>query len=485
MNDNTGEMPNPLNPNNNPLDANPADSQPLEKIVEEVQTVNTAPTEQPAADPMARPMEQAPVAEPIQPKKKKTGLIVAGIIAAVVAIGCGVAAAIIFAMNGGDPVEKAVAKIMSGEMPAYTALNGQITVTPSDESSVISNVTIGLDSKAATTSMLNDTKATVTANFVSGDAVDFSVEEVYGSNGDLFLKLENVGDALEGFAEAVENSASYQNTVDCIEDETGETICDDQFTTTTQNCEVDDVNCLSTYGSVDSSNTGLATTLGSLGGVIELIDGQWLRVSLDDLSSLSGSGVVSADNGMTCIAGVLSNYKNYSNSIVESYKKAPFISSTTEGVTLASKSGQPVRKIVLNNENYKGFANSMKDSAFMKDLMACSDEGANVETSADASFDNMPTMYVEVDKDFNFARLAFDAPIRGASTCDCVYADECDCGDESEEIAKLSVDVSMSYPDTINVAEPKEYTDLSTLLQQLFLNMYSTSGYNTDTVIAQ
>lgn len=478
MNENPGEMPNPLNPNNNPLDANPAESQPLEEIVEEVQTVSVTPTGESSTDPMARPMEQAPVVEPVQPKKKKTGLIVAGVIAAVLAIGCGVAAAIILTMNGGDPVAKAIEKIASGKMPGYAEINGKITVTPNDEESIVSSVEVDLDSKTATTSMLNNTKATVTTKFANGDGVDLNVEEIYGADGDLYLKLENVASAIEGFSEAMNSNTNAENTSGCFESEEGETICPIESEQTT-NCDADGTNCLS-YDDVELGEPGLTDVLGGFGGIIEVIDGQWLRISVDDLNGLSESGITSSDNGLTCVTGVLSNYKNYSNSVVEAYSKNPFISSTTEGVTIASKTGQPVRKVVFDSEKLTGFSASMKDSAFVKDLQACSDEGATVETDTDGSFENMPTFYVEVDGDFNFTRVTFDAPVMDTSSCKCLEVEDCDC--EGEETARINVDLSLSYPDTINVAEPTEYKDLSTMLQELFTMMYSNQGAQTDNI---
>ena len=513
MNDNTGEMPNPLNPNNNPLDANPAESQPLEEIVEEVQAVSVAPAEQPADTPaeqpantapveqpvdvapveqpivesveqpvvdlMARPMEKAPVPEPVQPKKKKTGLIVAGIIAAVVAIGCGVAAAIIFALNSGDPVAKAIEKIASGNLPAYANITGAITITPNEENPVLSNLQVNLDSSASTTSLVNTTKASVTANFANGDAVDFTVEEKYGSNGDLYLRFSDIAEAIESYTNAMNNS-SVTTTDNCIEDENGNTICDEETLETVETVDCETADGCQSLNATNGSNLGgsdvMGSMLGSFGEIFDMVDGEWLRVSVDELSALTnGSGV---DNETTCIANVIANPNNYKNGIVEAYNNNQFISSTTEGVKIASKSGQPVRKVVINNEKLNGFKNAVKNTTLYKDLMDCSGSN-NVESTSSSTLSNIPTMYVEVDKDYNFTRVTFDAPVSTTTSvtdCDCDDPNDCDCENETSAGANANVDFSISYPDRIDVAEPTEYTDLSSLLQQLFLNMYSAPG---------
>ncbi len=505
MNENPGEMPNPLNPNNDPLDANPAESQPLEEIVEEVQAVNVTPVEQPidvaptgdpvvdpvvnpvvdpTIDPTNRPMEKAPVAEPVQPKKKKTGLIVAGIVAILVAIGCGVAAAIMFTMNSGDPVVKAVEKVFGGNMPAYASIDGDITVTPNDNS-FVSNLKISLKSDTSTTSMLNSTNVKVTANLANDDSVSFDVDEMYGSNGDLYLKLSNVADALKALAGSISNNTNSLNNMACIEDENGETVCDSEYVETIDCETAEDCASLDTTNSVNSLNdSSFLGALGEFGSVIELIDGTWLKISVDELNNLTGSGMIDAGSGgSSCIIGVMANYKDYSNSMVEIYNKNPFISSTTDGVTLASKSGQPVRKIVLDDKNYSSFANSMKNSTFVKDLQACGNEGADVQINDAVSLSNIPTIYAEVDNDYNFSRLTFDMPIKNTSSCVCDEEVDCTCDDEI--VANMNIDLSFSYPSTINVAEPTQYTDLSTLMQQMLRNMYSTSGGSSSVIINQ
>ena len=61
----------------------------------------------------------------------------------------------------------------------------------------------------------------------------------------------------------------------------------------------------------------------------------------------------------------------------------------------------------------------------------------------------MPVIYVEVDNDYNFTRLAFDIS-------------------DNEGATSLSTDLGFSYPTNVNVAEPTDYKDLTTVLEQLY-----------------
>ena len=242
MNENPGETANPLNPNNNPLDANPADSTPLEEIVEEVQTVSVTPTPQPTVDPMARPMEQAPMAAPVEPKKKKTGLIIGIIIAVLVLIGGGVAAAlVIMNLNRGDAVARAIEKIVTGNAPANVAIDGTFVLTPNDEESLVSSVEINLDSEAATGSLMNSSAATVTANFTNGKSTNFEFDEVYAANGDLYFKLSGLTNAMEDYSTALQDATaeSAVSETNCTQDENGNTVCNEE-TVEVVDCESPD-----------------------------------------------------------------------------------------------------------------------------------------------------------------------------------------------------------------------------------------------------
>ena len=479
MNENPGETQNPLNPNNNPLDANPADSTPLEEIVEEVQTVsvepmpnpvNSASSESVANDPLARPMEQAPVTEPEKPKKKKTGLIVGIIIAAIVLIGGGIAAAlIIMNLNRGDAVAKAFEKIISGNAPANVVTDGTLTFTSNEEDSLLSSIQIKLNSEAATGSMLNSSSAIVTAIFSNGRSAQFGFDETYAENGDLYFKLSGLTNAMEDYTAALQDAASQRaegtTETTCAEDENGEMVCSEQAIEVVD-CESAD-GCASTVSPSDittSDSTEMLEGLSSILSIIETADGEWLRISTDELTELSD--MAQSESDATCLVNMISDAKSNSNSIAGMYSKNPFITSTTEGVTLASKSGDPVYKVTFNNEKFSAFANEFKNSTLVENLFGCmgyDSEDVNMNTVTEM-LGNLPTFYVEVDKDYDFTRLYFTA-------------------DLAESKMSLTSDLIFSYPVNINVAEPSEYTDFSTMFQEMLTSMYALPG--TENAVAQ
>lgn len=475
MNDNPGETKNPLNQSSNPLDANPADSTPLEEIVEEVQAVSVKPASNPmnpggpTNDPMARPMEQAPVAEPEKPKKK-TGLIIGIVVAAIVLI-VGIVAAVLIMMNlnKGDVVAKAIEKIVSGNAPTNVAIDGTFTLTPNEENDLLSSVQIKLDSEASTNSQLNSSAAVVALDFTNGKTAEFEFDEVYAANGDFYFKLSGLTNTMEDYMEAIQDAASQKTAgvsgENCIEDENGNTVCDEESVEVVD-CESAD-GCATTVlpsdDTVESETDTLETLMGIL-GLVEKADGEWLRVSTDELSSLGE--MTQSESDATCLVNMVSDVKNYSNSIAEMYSKNPFITSTTEGVTLASKSSEPVYKVIVDSEKFSAFLNEFQNSTLVDNLFSCmgyDNEEVNIDNIA-SEISDLPTFYVEVDKDYNFTRLNFAT-------------------DLSEGEMSLTSDLGFSYPANINVAEPSEYTDFSTMIQEIFTSLYALPG--TESAVAQ
>ena len=483
MNENPGETPNPLNPNpeENPgasdiaLDANP--SEPIESVntvqpeqVDPLMQATDGITDQSSEDPMSRPMEKAPVAEPVTPpKKKKTGLIIGIVAAVLVAVGCGVVAAIML-MGQGDPVSKAVLKLAEGKAPTNVAINGTIDVTPTDKDSVLTNLKIDLKSDATTNSMINHTTANITASLDQMGKIEVEAEEIYAESGDLYIKIDGLAEAMNDLS-TMTQGASLQNSVvtDCINDEGAST------------------DCLSEDMTVDMApeESGLAV-FDTFSGVLEIIDGEWLRVSVDQLKAVTDS--MDSNNSLSCLTDVAQEAKNSSNSIAELYRKYPFIGSTTEGVTVASKNS-PVYRVMFDREKLTSYSDALKDSTIVKKAISClGDDNVTINESAVDELDKLPNIYVEVDKDNNFSRVYFETALKSTSNaiCECDDYKECDCEDENDTeetvVANMKVDLGLTYPSSINVAKPTEYQDFVTVLQQIMMSSYGTTD---ETVIAE
>ncbi len=448
MNENPGETPNPLNPT--PV-TSPAPAQPTEPVPIQ----NQAPVA--PASPVDRPMEQAaPAAAEAPVKKKKTGLI-AGIIAvvAVLLIG-GIAAALVLILNQPDPVTAAMNKIMSGNAPANVAIDGNINIAINDEFSPITNVNIDLKSSGISGSMINDSKAVVTAEIRNVGEFSVEFDEVYAGNGDLYFRIDGATSALEnsGILYLLNSSNQTTDVVDCAGDETcvSTELLINCIDSTDTNCLSEDEYILDGGQSVLDEET--LTYFASLIDMVEVIDGEWLKISVDQLNMVSDG--MTADSDISCITDLVSEVNTNSNSAAELYRKNPFISSTNENVTLNSKN-YPVYKVSVDSEKFANYVNSIQNANLSSDLYNCLGWENNVQISTEdvAEVVNaMPTIYAEVDNDNNFSRLYLVSDLNDGE-------------------GTMTIDLGFSYPANVNVSEPVEYKDFSEVLQEIMSSMFT------------
>ena len=468
MNENPGGSPNPLNPdpnvgpdpNNSPQNNNP-ESIEVEQQVQVSESVEADPLAQATAglntDPTMRPMEKAPVAgEPQPPKKKKTGLIVGAIVAAVLLCGGIIAAIIALSGNKGDAVAQALKKLTDGNIPANVAVDGTINIVPKSNNSMITGLSVAVKSEAATKSMLNSTSVKLTATFQEGETASFEVDEMYASNGDLYLKVDGLADAIRDYSNlsaiTTNGSSLEEGEADCVEDEDGVVDCEVEELET--NCVgSEDMNCEEEVTTTTIvADDDVLDVMEEFAGVAEYLDGEWLRISTEELSQMTSG--MSSDNEAACLMNLVSDANQNNNSLAGAYSSNPFIASTTEGVTVASKSGSPVYKVTFDSEKLEGFVNAVQESEVVRNYYSCmGSNGAKINTNElKSELSKLPDLYVEVDNDYNFTRFYFTM-------------------DAAENQATVTTDFGLSYPVNINVAEPAEYTDLTDLIQEIMSGM--------------
>ena len=484
MNEKPEGTPNPLNP----FDANP--SEPVEEIeaiqinetesipldtearpeVKPVDTVSEMTEEKvfiESLDPEGRTMEQAK--EPVAPKKKKTGLIVGLIVSLFVAVGCGVAAVLMLLQGPKDPVSVAMKKIMSGDMPSNVIIDGDIEFSSTNPNSNLSRINIELNSNANTSSLLNSSTAEVVLTMNSGEELSFQFDEVYAESGDLYFKLDGASTMLQNInlfeLFTVSNGSKQTN---CITDESGETNCVEPIVL---DCEIEDgcepelieevvVEEIVEEAPIDQSE--LSEIQSMLANVISIIDGEWIKVSMDELSELSGG--VALESDLSCMVNLVDSINTNSNSSAELYNKYPFLSSTTEDVTIVNKLN-PVNRVLIDSTAFANFINGIKNSNLTEDFYNCIGADNNVEvTSEDIEeiINEFPPIYVEVDKDNNFSRLYLESEI------------------EDSEM-EVKIDLSFTYPKNINVSEPVEYSNFSDKIQEIFMSIYEIEDTTTPT----
>lgn len=475
MNENPGETPNPLNPNPGPAPAptptpvlSPAQPVPPAIPANPVASATPVTSEEPAAptepvppiSPIDRPMEKAAPAE-VKTKKKKTGLI-AGIIAvvAVLLIG-GIAAAVaVIMLNKTDPVTAAMNKIMAGNAPANVAIDGDINIAINDEFSPISNVKIALNSKMIASSAINNSVANITATIRNVGDVNIEFDEVYAGNGDLYFKIDGATSAIEnsGILYLLNLANQMPNAVDCGEDAVCQTTEIEELACTEgEECtltEINDTELNILDGGQNVLDEDTIAYFTSLIDIVEVIDGEWLKVSVNELNMLSGGMTSGSD--ISCITNLVSDINTNSNSAAELYNKYPFISSTNENVRLASKN-YPVYQVTIDSENFANFVNSIQNSAMTANLYSCLGWTDNVSISDDdvaKIVSEMPKIYAEVDGDNNFTRLYLASDLNDGE-------------------ATVTTDLGFSYPTNVNVAEPEEYQNFSDVIQEIMSSMYN------------
>ena len=445
MNENSGETPNPLNSGGTMPTANPTPTP--SPVATPTPTAATTPATAPAPspvqttqveslDPDGRPMEKVEETGTTSGEpKKKTGLIVGIIIAAVVLIGGIVAAVMLLPnLNKGDAVATAMQKLMNGQAPGNVAIDGSINILVNQEGTPIKRVNVALDSDIIVGSLINTSSAVLT--FTTYDDKDYSVnfDEVYAANGDLYFKVEGATAALEDskLLNLLMNN-EVNEVVDCDGEET--------------DCVVEETVETTTETTVEDPTSGIID-------VFEVVDGVWLKISVDEISEASKS-FTSGESAISCITDMVSDLNKNSNSAAELYNKYPFVASSTENVKVPAKNG-PVYLIEIDSKNFTNYVNSINNSEITSNLYSCMGAENNVSLNEEDVAEllaEMPKVYAEVNGNYDFTRLYLEMDI-------------------SDGMASATIDLGFSYPQNVNASEPVEYTDFSEVIQQIMSGLF-------------
>lgn len=430
MNENPEGTPNPLNPNPGESEAGAPVEQPT-------------PTEQPVAPQTPQAQVVAEPAANVEPvhggqsvvvdkPKKKTGLVVA-IILFIVAIAGGVAAAIIALNPFGakkDAFPAALEKLMGGNAPKLVITEGDIKYSFTSDDSLVTSLNVNLQAGANANTLENYASAKVTATLKGGTDLSFNVDEVGTSEKNLYLKLSNIADAID----------SYQPTdnTNCIE--YGEENC---IEPSVIDCDIDEEDC----GYTEESY--IAEMILGYASVLEVIDGEWIRIPMSDLGSMTNNA--STSKSSQCLTDALTNMDEYGKEIGAIYNANPFINYTTENLKVAQKKNT-LYQLTLDAEKLAGFINSMRDSAFVNKITACTGaHKSNTDITAEQVsqiVDNMPETYVEIDGNYNFTRLYINAPYQSYGF-------------------NMIIDLALSYPSSITIQEPEDYISLTEAISRI------------------
>ncbi|MBR5938975.1 hypothetical protein IKZ77_00250, partial [Candidatus Saccharibacteria bacterium] len=388
-----------------------------EEIVEESVTIGSL-------DPDGRPMQKIAEQPAEKPKKKKkTGLIIGIIIALLLAIGGGVVAAILL-MNSKDPVVSALEKLTGEQAPEKIKIDGQAKISINHPDSLVSEVNINLDGAMETKSSAKTMDADMELVLADGNKTSLKYSSISNLNDDLYLKIDGLSDMSEKLlslstAATMEESEELLNTLSDEEREEFMKIME------------------------ENSQTQVP--------VMNTLEGEWIKTSTAEILSLM-SGMAMTDGEMACDLGSLYDLSAMQNVVAEIYGKYPFLSSTTENVEIASKF-DPVRKIVIDEEKLAGFINAYQSVLPESNIYGCLYENEPITTDGVSEMvSQLPDIYAEIDNNGNFTRVYMEM--------------ESDDGN-----ATMMVDISISYPTTINIIEPIEYVNLMDVFQEMITNM--------------
>ena len=403
-----------------------------------------------------RPMQQMAPTAKIK-KKHRAAPIIGAIAALVVLIGGAIAVALIMrSVNNSNPVASAIAKIANGGLPENAAIDGDIDIAIDTPDSMITNIKISLQSGLRVRSLINSTTTTITASLRNFDDVTFKIEEIYASGDDLFIKIEGVADAItsSGILSALKIANILPEIIDCGEDEQ----CQTEGTDTAQCAEEEDCESADVVNVAKDSTTSqsildsdTATLFAAIIDELEIVDDEWIRVPLDELSKLAGG--VLGETSVVCTLNLISSLNTSGNTVAEYYSKYPFITSSSKDVAISSRQ-HPAYKLGVDTKNFADFADSIRSTALSEQMYSC----LNLENDTQLDENDMtnivgdlPNIYVEVDDDNNFSRLYAEFTI---------------------DDGVVKADLNFTYPSSVRIPEPLEYQDYSDIIKDISTSIY-------------
>ena len=351
---------------------------------------------------------------------KKKALIIGAIVFIMLAIICGAAAIAIVVVKNTDRVGMAIDKLLNGQMSSIVELKGTIDSTSEsaadDAPESSSTMTANFDGTFDTVSLMNKVDATLTSKTSTGAEIALDIEEITNKSGDTYFKISGLDSLLKTL--------------------TSPTLSTESSLTTDSNT------------SFISAVTTLYTNL------VNQIEDQWVLASSDTTNVAESASVV--DNTTICAVSALSNLQKYGSDLAAKYRANSFISATKDGLGIAKKKNE-LYKLNFDKTKMNAFVKSAGTNGFVTALNECAsnnNEDEDAETSStlfEEIFANLPTIYVEVDDKDNFTRVYFTSTVEasGVST-------------------STKADIDISYPNALQIVEPEEYKNFSTVFSEVF-----------------
>jgi hypothetical protein len=403
MNENPEGTPNPLNPA--PADEAKTDTAPVEPAPAEARAEAPAPAAEAPA-----PVSEEPAGTVVEPvKKKKTGLIVIIVILALAIIGGAVAAILILnpfgngnggGSGGGDKyaVSKAIVKLLSStEGPKKLGTKGTVEVTAGSASIPFKTIDATIDAGYDVETGKSSGDVTLGVAFSSTDEITIKLSEMLADK-KLYLKA-------------------------------------------TTDKEVDTTD-------IDEDDETAQYSL-MIASFINMLGGKWISMSLTDATSGLPSG--STNETAQCLIEAMKDTSDTKIDLGGIYENNKFVTSSTDSLKI-SKKNDPLYKLGIDSEKAASFVNAVANELGSSDAAKCIDTTSSEEVTAEQISEivkELPTVYVEVNSDYNFTRFYTNYTA-------------------SDESLGIKVDLTLNYNPTIEATAPSD----SIKLEDLFRSMY-------------
>lgn len=432
-----------------------------------VTSIDGSVSDQGQSDPASRPMKQMVLTETPKPEKKNIGLIIGVIISLFVAIGCGVAALLLF-LNpaSSDLVAKAVLKLANEGAPENVKINGSIDTSIDAADLPITDVRVSLNSELMPKSLINSSTAKINIDLSGSSGLDMELSEVYAANGELFMKVDGLKDltnALSASADDSSNGSPQSNVIDGVQEESRTT----EKTDCVEGSEQTD--CVAEVTENKEEQASLREAVLNLTEGLSTIDGGWIRFSNSEMGEILSASPAEL-NPMFCSAKLLTDASSDNNTLSQAYIDSPFILSSSENVPIRGKD-YTAYAMLVDEDNLREFLNRTSGSQAMRNFASCMGYGNLTSGGADefiADIKKLPQIYLEINEEYNITRVYFASKNEIPSECNC-YEDGVNCNEACVKDGEyeLVVDLNLSYPANVNIPKPAEYTDFSKLDIQL------------------
>ncbi len=287
-----------------------------------------------AATPVVERVSTAAASVAVAPKKKKTGLIIGLIIAAIVLIG-GIIGVIVF-LNIHESPERSLADGLSKLVNAE-ALQANLSIeSETKDNDSVKKVSVSGDFISA------DGNGAVEGLNLSIETKDFgtisiAADAAYSKDGDLYFKLSNLEELKKTIVKAISDEDEDEDAAKAIEK--------------------------------------------ILGDVIKVVDNQWVKISKDDLKDQKE--LAETYDCITEKAKKL-NSAEVKQKIADAYTKNSFFTIKNDGKVVKNENGLSYYSLDVDKTKSKDFSKEVFDINEVKEFMACTDAKVEEDDSEDS-----------------------------------------------------------------------------------------------------